>query len=58
MAVIGVGALVALKQPTWGLVAFIVVLVLVAEAALEVARRRGLEPVADPPTLSHRLIAG
>ena len=52
VAVIGVGALVALKQPTWGLVAFIVVLVLVAEAALEVARRRGLEPVADTPTLS------
>ena len=51
MAVIGVGALVALKQPTWGLVAFIVVLVVVAEAALEVARRRGLEQAADTPTL-------
>ena len=44
VAVIGVGALVALKQPTWGRVAFIVVLVLVAEAALEVTRRRSLEP--------------
>ena len=52
VAVIGVGALLALKQPTWGLVAFIIVLVLVAEAALEVARRRGLEAVADTPTLS------
>jgi hypothetical protein len=52
VAVIGVGALVALKQPTWGLVAFLVVLVVVAEAVLEVARRRGLEEAADTPALS------
>ena len=50
VAVIGVGALVALKQPTWGLVAFIVVLVVVAEAALEVARRRGLDQSSEAPT--------
>jgi hypothetical protein len=49
VAVIGVGALVALKQPTWGLVAFLLVLVVVAEVALEVARRRGLEHSADAP---------
>ena len=52
VAVIGVGALVALKEPTWGLVAFLVVLVVVAEVALEVARRRGLEQAADTPTIS------
>jgi len=51
VAVIGVGALVALKQPTWGLVAFIVVLVVLAEVALEVARRRGLERAADTTLL-------
>ena len=50
VAVIGVGALVALKQPTWGLIAFIVVLVVVVEAALEVARRRGLDQSSEPPT--------
>jgi len=49
VAVIGVGALVALKQPTWGLVAFLLVLVVVAEVALEVARRRGLEHSAEAP---------
>jgi hypothetical protein len=52
VAVIGVGALVALKEPTWGLVLFIIVLVVVAEIALEVARRRGLVQAASTAPLS------
>jgi len=52
VAVVGVAALVALKQPTWGLVLAIVVLVVIAEVVLELARRRGLaqapEPTAPP----------
>jgi hypothetical protein len=52
VAVIGVAALVALKEPTWGLVLFIIVLVVVAEIALEVARRRGLDQAASTATLS------
>jgi hypothetical protein len=50
VAVVGVAALIALREPTWGLVLFVVALVLVAEAGLEVARRRGLgEPSPPPP---------
>jgi len=49
VAVIGVAALVALKQPTWGLVLAIVVLVVIAEVVLEIARRRGLAQA--PPTV-------
>ena len=52
VAVVGVGALVALKEPTWGLVLALLVLVVVAEVVLEVARRRGLEPAAGTSSLS------
>ena len=48
VAILGVGAVMAAHDPTWGTVIAVVLFVAVVEAILEIARRRGLEAASRP----------